>query len=63
MQFQNPAQILPELRAFEEGKVSLLVASETVSRGLDLPNVDAVFILDAIFTPNSYLRILSMCKL
>lgn len=56
MDFGSPLNSHAALEDFMTGKVSLLVATEFTARGLDLPQVGAVFILGSFFTANSYLH-------
>jgi len=44
------------MQDFQIGKVRLLVATEFTSRGFDLPNVDAVIIVNFFFEATSYLH-------
>ena len=42
------------LRAFKEGEVRILVATDLAGRGLDIPAVELVVIFDLPHDPNSY---------
>lgn len=44
------------LRAFKEGRVKILVATDVASRGLDIPNVELVIQVEPPQDPETYIH-------
>mgnify|MGYP003262696210 CR=1 FL=1 len=44
------------MRLFQEGSIRLLISSDTIARGLDIPNIDVVINYDLPFYTESYIH-------
>ena len=44
------------MRSFQEGSIRLLISSDTIARGVDIPSIDVVINYDLPFYTESYIH-------